>query len=176
MPKGIFKRTKEHNRKLSEVQKGKKRSAETKRKISEGRKGIKSTLGYKHTEAAKTKCRLANLGRKHSEETRRKMREAHKGEKHPNWQGGITPINEKIRKSLEYRLWREAVFKRDNYTCVWCGDNKGGNLNADHIKPFAIYPELRFALDNGRTLCVPCHRTTDTYGWLSYRKNKTNAV
>lgn len=89
-------------------------------------------------------------------------------EKHYNWKGGITPINKKIRNSAEYKLWREAVFKRDNYKCVWCGGgNKNGErtvLNADHIKPFAQFPELRFAIDNGRTLCKSCHKTTDTYG------------
>ena len=86
-----------------------------------------------------------------------------KGENHWNYQGGITKINFKIRNSLEYKLWRESVFKRDNFTCIWCGNNKSGNLNADHIKPFALYPELRFAIDNGRTLCVECHKKTDTY-------------
>jgi hypothetical protein len=85
------------------------------------------------------------------------------GQNNPNWKGGITPINLFIRHTLEYKLWRKSVFERDNYTCIWC-KQKGGVLNADHIKPFSQYPELRFAIDNGRTLCVDCHRTTDTYG------------
>lgn len=85
------------------------------------------------------------------------------GEKNPNWKGGITPQNLLIRMTAEYRLWREAVFKRDDYTCQHCY-SRGGTLNADHIKPFAYYPELRFAIDNGQTLCVDCHRNTPTWG------------
>lgn len=81
---------------------------------------------------------------------------------------GLTEIRERIRNSIEYKLWRQAIFDRDGYACVWCGDNQGGNLEADHIKPFSMFPELRFALDNGRTLCKPCHRKTDTYGWKGY--------
>ena len=64
--------------------------------------------------------------------------------------------------TAQLRNWREAVFKRDNYTCQGCGE-KGVYLNADHIKPFAYFPELRFELSNGRTLCVPCHKKTDTF-------------
>lgn len=86
------------------------------------------------------------------------------GEKNHKWKGGVTPLHMKLRKSLEYKIWRKAVFERDNYTCIWCGDNKGGNLEADHIKPFAYFPELRFAIDNGRTLCESCHKKTDTFG------------
>ncbi len=76
---------------------------------------------------------------------------------------GKTSEARKLRSSLQYRIWRESVFKRDNFTCIWC-NQKGGKLNADHIKPFAYYPELRFAIDNGRTLCELCHRTTDNFG------------
>jgi NUMOD3 motif/HNH endonuclease len=132
-------------------------------------------LGRKHSEESKLKRSLklkgksnGRVGTKHSLETRLKISKSHKdrvikGISHV-WKGGVTKENLKIRSSQEYRLWREAVFKRDNYTCIWCGDDRGGNLNADHIKSFALFPELRFAIDNGRTLCEGCHRKTESYG------------
>lgn len=86
------------------------------------------------------------------------------GSNHANWKGGITPINEKIRKSLEYEEWRKRVFERDLYTCQKC-KKVGGYLEADHIKPFSLYPELRLNINNGRTLCHDCHTETETYGW-----------
>ena len=77
------------------------------------------------------------------EETKLKMKKNpnRSGSGHYNWKGGVTPENLKIRNSVEYKLWREAVFIRDNYTCVWCGE-RGVKLNADHIKPFSLFPEL----------------------------------
>ena len=91
-----------------------------------------------------------------------------RGELSKNWRGGRTTIHERARKSTEYKLWRKAVFERDNYTCIWCDDRqKAGHkviLHADHIKPFAYFPALRFAIDNGRTLCFDCHKKTETYG------------
>lgn len=82
-----------------------------------------------------------------------------KGKYSPTWKGGITPLHHKIRQSIEYRLWREAVFARDNWTCQKC-KKRGSNLEAHHIKRFKEYPELRFAIDNGQTLCIKCHNKT----------------
>jgi transposase len=61
------------------------------------------------------------------------------------------------RKLLEYKLWAEAILKRDNYICQKCG-KKGGKLEVHHIFNWADYPELRYAIDNGITLCRECHR------------------
>ena len=158
--------------------KGYKHTEEAKKKMSERHKQNPTRywlgktnpfFGKHHSEEAKRKVSEANKGRKmpfRTLEYRKRMSEAYKGEKSSNWKGGIAPLNAIIRNSLEYKLWREAVFKRDNWTCVWCGQ-RGVRLNADHIKPFSLFPELRFAIDNGRTLCVPCHRKTDTWGCKS---------
>jgi len=103
-------------------------------------------------------------GTQHSAETRRKIGESNRA-RHPN---PVTPEHTLIRKSSAYKAWRIAVFQRDNYTCQICATRsvagKRLRLNADHILPFAQYPENRFDVDNGRTLCEPCHRKTPTYG------------
>ena len=77
-------------------------------------------------------------------------------EKHPFWKGGITSENETIRKSSLYQIWRHACYLRDDFTCKDC-NQRGGKLHVHHIKPFSTYPELRFNLNNGVTLCKRCH-------------------
>lgn len=97
-----------------------------------------------------------------------------KGSQHSNWKGGIYPLNEAIRKLLKYRQWRSDVFTRDNFTCQICG-LRGTKIEADHFpKRFsviiqennissldeALNCEELWNLNNGRVLCVACHRPT----------------
>lgn len=188
MPSGVYKRTEEYKKDL--LKRIKPFQLKKGDKINLGRKASKSTkekmsISQKRSYILNPERKQRLIGRKLSEEHKKKISESNKGKKgtcfwsgkkRPEisgekchfWKGGILSQNLKIRTSLEYKLWRTAVFERDNYTCVWCGvkscKNKKVKLNADHIKPFALFPELRFAIDNGRTLCVDCHRKTDTYG------------
>ena len=88
----------------------------------------------------------------------------HTKENNPNWIVDRSKLKSEIR-SLRYSTamkgWRTAVFERDDYTCVKCGDRSrkghGVMLNAHHIKRFADFPNLRFDINNGVTLCVGCH-------------------
>ena len=103
-------------------------------------------------------------------------------DKNPNWKGGITKLSFAIRNTTKYKEWRASVFKRDNYTCQFCGRiRKIGDrvmLECHHIKPFSLILSehnvlnMREALDcnelfdmnNGQTLCKECHKNTESYG------------
>ena len=90
---------------------------------------------------------------------------------------GITELKALLRQTSQYKIWRGRVYERDEFTCQFC-DVVGGELNADHIKSFAViivennvktYDDAMncgelWDVENGRTLCVPCHKKTETYG------------
>jgi hypothetical protein len=84
------------------------------------------------------------------------VREIISGENNWNWKGGITSETDKIRQSIEYRIWQNAVKKRDKYTCQCCG-RKYKDISVHHIFPFADYEDLRFEIDNGICMCKDCH-------------------
>ncbi len=151
-------------------------SVKTKEKMSEQRKGRKITWGDEISKAKKGKpCpkgSLAKKGNKHpmygKKQTLRSNLKRSKSLSGANchfWKGGVTPINKIIRRCILYRLWREAVFLRDNYTCQECGAKSGNgkaiHLEAHHIKSFSLYLELRFDIDNGITYCDECHILLD---------------
>lgn len=124
-------------------------------------KGNKWNKGKEMLPQTKEALRKARLGKPLSNEHRKKISESQKGEKSCHWKGGATNKNKTIRCSVEWKIWRESVFKRDNYICQQCKikSSKGNRilLHPHHIKSFARYPELRFEIDNGITLCKKCH-------------------
>jgi len=82
-----------------------------------------------------------------------------RGKAHPNYKNGkYTAEKKRYWGTSEYQQWRKAVYKRDKYACQKCGDNKGNNLNAHHVKSFVDYPKLRYKISNGITLCDKCHQ------------------
>jgi endogenous inhibitor of DNA gyrase (YacG/DUF329 family) len=92
----------------------------------------------------------------------------------PRWRGPNSPcwkgasaygrIAEMCR--TDYKEWRKAVYARDDYTCQRC-KRRGVYLHAHHKQPWAQFPELRYAVDNGETLCAECHKITHMTSNLS---------
>ena len=160
MFKKNYKMTEEHKKKISDALKGKPSNSPTKFK-----------KGHKHS--ADTIAKISKS---------RKGKSSVSGEKSNLWKGGVTPLMKYLRTCTKYRQWRCDVFNRDLFTCTQCGLKSGNGkaviLNADHIKPFylilselsikdiknAIMCEELWDINNGRTLCIDCHKKTSTWG------------
>jgi hypothetical protein len=83
------------------------------------------------------------------------------GENNHFWKGGVDRKEYKHYRNGEYIRWRKAVFERDNYTCLKCGIKSGNGesvfLHPHHIKSYTHFPDLRYVVKNGVTLCKECH-------------------
>jgi 5-methylcytosine-specific restriction endonuclease McrA len=121
-------------------------------------------LNRQLSEASRAKIAAKAKGRKVSEATKAKQLQTRLrngtilgGERHPNWKGG-RPW--KRFAEPRYLAWRTAVLERDGYICQQCGrrcKKYERGLAAHHIKPYADYPDLRYEVSNGLTLCRRCH-------------------
>ena len=161
----------ETKNRISQANKGREVSPEQRIKISQTlkNKGCRppSSLGKRHTDETKRKMSESHKGkntwskgRKWTDEQRRNLSKIRKrGSENPNWRGGKERHGRDGKdeyNSLEYHIWRDNVFKRDNYTCQHC-KTRGCLLNAHHIQPWALFLELRYTVENGLSLCTKCH-------------------
>ena len=103
----------------------------------------------------------------HKDKTHREDPRIRHGPQISTWKGGITPYRRSLRGSARNRRWQKMVFERDNHICqnvdcIYCRNEKGDNLNAHHIIPFAEcvlldWREEIYDVDNGLTLCEDYH-------------------
>ena len=122
---------------------------EIKERISKTKTGVKRGWSYWK-------------GKKMSVEHRMKLSKAHRGDKSYLWKGGVSKEYKHKTNTMAYKEWRKNVYERDNFTCQDCGLS-GVYLTAHHIKSWTYFPELRYEVFNGRTLCESCHCKTDNY-------------
>lgn len=167
------------------------RTPEERKKMSESRKGIpawnkgipardperlrKLRIGKKPWSKG---LKMSSIFCKKNSEAQLKSKNLPRGERHWKWKGGTTKFRHHVMELSSYKKWREEIFERDNFTCTNCG-KRGSDLQADHIISFkevaikfslktvsdAIACEFLWDIKNGRTLCKPCHRLTETFGF-----------
>ena len=139
--------------------------------------GGKASLGTREKMGIKKRGKNNPMyGKTTPDDVKKKISKSLSGENHPNygkrgedttnWQGGLTPRMQAIRNSDAYKNWRDAVYLRDNWTCMDCAARSTSGaaveLNAHHINPIKDNKNtlLIFDVDNGITLCVGCHNKT----------------
>lgn len=175
MPRGIYKRTKEHGINIGLALKGKPKSEEAKENMSkikrilyiEGNSKMGFQKGHKDFVSKKTRKVIAgklsevNKGKHPSKKTRKKISKAMKGkhvlEKHPNWQGGLS--FEPYDKSFNNKFKR-AIRKRDNQVCMLCGIHRE-KLNESLCVHHINYDKLMSIPQNCISLCRKCHMGTN---------------
>lgn len=148
---------------------------ESRKKVSESMRGVNTWMkGRKLPEKTR-----ANMSRNNARYWTGKKRLDMTGSLHPNWK----PVKKNspsvsIRTSDKYHKWRITIFRRDGFTCKGCGV-VGGTLQVDHypvtfaeiLETFQIKTkedgfecEALWDMENARTLCIGCHKKTDTWG------------
>jgi hypothetical protein len=78
-----------------------------------------------------------------------------RGENNPSWKPPEECVGGEAmqaRNSVEYKEWRLSVWIRDKTKCQICGIRKDPMV-AHHLDGFNLFPEKRFDVDNGVTLC-----------------------
>lgn len=77
-----------------------------------------------------------------------------KGKNHPRWISDRTKLSKRQeRNDMAYKEWRINVYKRDNFKCKISNQDCKGRIEAHHILGWTKYPELRYEINNGITLC-----------------------
>lgn len=114
------------------------------------------------------KCSLTSRNK-----TDKQRKSTPRGKECWNWRGGKTL--DKFSHTPEGRKWRKSVFERDDYTCQKC-KQRGGKLNAHHIKEILSFQELKDDIKNGITLCEGCHKKTNNWGIKSVWRNRKGLI
>lgn len=102
-------------------------------------------------------------GKKHRPETIEKIRanklaNTPRGEKSHRWIADRSKLAKRQeRNDMAYKDWRHQVKMRDSFTCKIADGNCAGRLEVHHILGWTEHPELRYAVNNGITLCHAHH-------------------
>ena len=132
---------------------------------------VSSFKGKHHTQKAIEQNRLAHIGKRLSPEAKNWLRkivlsrpdfryywQGRTGDKSANWKGGLpNRVMSNERNNSAYKEWVRLVKKRDKNICKLKDKSCSGYNIVHHIKSWKCYPELRYKINNGITLCQAHH-------------------
>lgn len=112
------------------------------------KKGVSYKQWLKSFWCSRSCFNSTRIGVKHTEEHNLS------GENHWNWKEDRTQLAKRQeRNDMAYKEWRRQVWVRDNYKCKIGNCDCKGKIIAHHILGWSLFPELRYEVNNGITLC-----------------------
>lgn len=130
------------------------------------------SYGYEWTEKQREAVSVRMTGVKLSEEHKKKIGDFWRGKKFsperkaqhllvvkrgvesPVWIQDRTKLKRDNRRNdSAYQVWRKEVWLRDGFLCRITTDDCKGRIEVHHILSWREYPELRYQINNGITLC-----------------------
>lgn len=144
---------------LPPSQKGLKRSAESRERISLSKKGSTHTLEVRQKMSENRSGEKNHFfGKSHVKSSLIMMSKAKIGKKPPNY------IEDRSKVKLDterggplHKEWSKSVKNRDKWKCCMSNGLCEGKVVAHHIYPWSLYPDLRYKINNGITLCRVHH-------------------
>ena len=130
-------------------------SAETREKIGLAHIGNKYSVGLKRSEEMKEKI-SQTLKRKGIEP---KVKFIGVGKNSARWITDRTQLQKSDRHLGDSASndWRKRTYVRDRWKCRISNKDCSGRIEAHHILNWVDYPELRYEINNGITLCHAHH-------------------
>lgn len=170
MPTGVYLRTEKHSFNKGRKHPNRKRYSKGITPIPKAclfcKKDFVTNCFMPRKKFCSTSCRsksfpainLANLEKRDKEKQREMMR-SKTGEKHFAWikDRALLKDDSKDRGGQLHREWSLSVKKRDVWMCKINTQDCSGRLESHHILSWKDYPELRYEVSNGITLCHHHH-------------------
>jgi len=124
-----------------------------KKPLGFGERISKARLGHKHSIATKLKMSLVKKGNKNA--VGNKSNTGRFGSDAPCWIEDRSLVIKSEKKHLDgnYKTWMKAVKNRDSWCCRLSDKDCKGRLEAHHIFEWKLFPEKRYDLNNGISLC-----------------------
>ena len=150
------KHSEETKRKIGIANKGRRHTREVCKKISISRIGKSSGMkGRRHTVVSKLKNSLWHKKPESILKFIGNLPKNLKGENSSRWIKDRNKLKIDRQKSYDtkYKYWMLEVKKRDNWKCKISSSDCNGRLESHHILNWKDYPNERYNINNGITLC-----------------------
>ena len=111
--------------------------------------------GKKRSEESIDKQKSHKRSQESIDKQRKSVIGKYRGENNHRWIKDRTKLKKSDKKHLcnQYKEWMLSVKNRDNWECKINDNNCNGKLEAHHILRWSEFPELRYNINNGISLC-----------------------